>query len=551
MDAPNAYREFSPQLGGSAGYAWLVEIRNRLTVAVEVFDRQGQLPLPAQSTELSQRLRRWLTDSPVDAINAAAEQAHQTREAVFVDAEGLRIGVIALQKKSGAALFAAEAAGQRPAEGRRHYLRALLTWLARDEGIPGSGGAASVQDWRELSGLEQLLAQAASAGVEQEVVRTFVEAMAVWHDVDTRGYVADLNNRLTLDVALPRARKSAAPGTLPTNVPVWNDAASMTERDAAAWGEDGQHHAVVMKLDAEGITPRAVAFIADLQPYEEVRLSVYVDLLRRALQSAANIESSRLIWAMTQRLVAAPEASEDSLVAAAKEVSHSAICSVALTVRRADGVNVVTIELDGEPPGDASSRSESLNFPIALAPAFSGSLTLWRPPGHPFTQREQRIGEVARSVFASWLSAALRGGYLYRDRRMQPGNLDDLVSPGLDDAGNQRSELSVVVFRPILEGDQADHRQEWVGEIRRQLRPFDVAGTLTTGEIGVLLPNTSEDLALAVTARLRRSFESNSALAGLNAASVGIASRAGGGTTGRFIVNQARERASRGTVRAK
>ena len=549
MDVSRAYKEPSKRGPASGEYGWLIELRDRLAVAVEVLDGRGHLPLPAQSSELSQRLRRWLSDHSVDSVSAAAERSRQAGDVVFVNVEGLRVGIFSLPQGGGVTLFAAEAADERPEEARRHYLQALMTWLARGEGIPGSNGVASVQDWRELRILEQVLAQAASAGAEREVVRAFVEAIAVWHDIDTRGYVADLNGRFTLDVMLPRAHVSAAPGTLPPDVRDWSGATYLTAREAAEWGFGGGNNAVVVKLNAAGITPRAVAFIAALQPYDEVRLSIYVDLLRRALQSAAGIESSRLIWAIMQRLAANHESSEDALFAAATELSQSAICTVALTVRRGDGVKVVAVELAGDGADGTSSGSETLSFPLPLTAPFSGTLTLRRPPGHPFTERERRVGEVATSVLASWLAAALRSGRLYRDRRALSGNFDDLISQGLGRASDEGADLSVVVFRPIPEDEQVDRRQAWVGEIRRQLRPFDVAGTLTTGEIGVLLPNTPADCALAVAERLRRSFQNNSELSGLSAASVGIASRGSGSTSSHLLVDQARENAASGASR--
>jgi hypothetical protein len=544
MDAFSAYNDRPKRDAASGDYAWLIELRSRLMVAVEIGDPKGQLPLPAQSTDLSQRLRRWLSEDSTESVRAAAERSSQTGDVVFINAEGLRVAVFAMSHAGAAALVAAEAAGDRPEDERRRYLHALITWLVPGEGLPGADEVASVQDWRELKILEQLLAQVASAGEEREVVRAFVEAISVWHDVDARGYVADVNGRLALDVCLPGADHAIAPTTMPPELRDWPAAMHMTARDAAEWGFAGTNNVVVVKLAGLGVTPRVIAFIGALQPHEEVRLSIYADLLRRALQSAADIESSRLIWALMQRLVANHESSEDALCDAATELSHSAVCTATVTVRRGDGVKVVDVEPTDDRVDEVPER-EALSFPLPLTAPFSGTLRLSRPPGHPFTARERRLGEVATSILASWLTAALGSGLLYRDRRTLVGDFDDLIARGAGRATQEGADLSVVVFRPVLKDEpEPVKRQAWVGEIRRQLRPFDVAGMLATGEIGVLLPNTPADRARAVAERLQRSFASNAEFSALSAAAFGIASRGTAGTADHDLVDRARERAS-------
>jgi PleD family two-component response regulator len=84
-----------------------------------------------------------------------------------------------------------------------------------------------------------------------------------------------------------------------------------------------------------------------------------------------------------------------------------------------------------------------------------------------------------------------------------------------------------------------------VGEIRRRLRPFDVAGTLTTGEIGILLQDASLEGAKTVVNRIRRALEDDAALAVLSGAPIGIASSRSSETASfSSFVHQAREHAA-------
>jgi len=394
-----------------------------------------------------------------------------------------------------------------------------------------------MQAWRELDVLERLLAQTASTGSEREVVRTFVEALSMWHDIDTRTYVADLESRLARDVSLPGARAGLAPPTLPAPSPALSSMRRLSAAETRSWGFGTDEDALVATVNDSAATPRTLVFIGPIPPDIEVRLTIYVDVLRQALRTAADVGTSRLIWALMQRLVTNGDRGEEPLIAVAAELSQVTVGSVVVAVRRADGVEVLSV-----PASTASDPPEeeplTLSAPLSLPHPYRGSVTVRRPPGHPFTRRERRICETAAAVLGSWLAAALQNGQLGSERRTRGASFEDLIAGTL--SGD--ADVSVLVFKPRSEGDTSSTRLA-VGEIRRQLRPFDVAGTLTTGEIGVLLKNASSDIARQVARRLRNSFESISPLSSLRSAAVGIATGRNSGENNQMLFDQARSRA--------
>jgi hypothetical protein len=317
----------------------------------------------------------------------------------------------------------------------------------------------------------------------------------------------------------------------------------MRPNESARLGFKGAENVLLLRVD-EGRTSRwTLAIIGTVNSQKAARLAIYAEILRAWLRAAAEIESSRLIWAMMQRLIADTESIERAIFAAAGELSQVSISTVVITVDRRDGVAVLRVGGTDESEADATVSSPvRMVFPLPLSRAFSGSLIMLRPPDSPFTMREQRLGEVAASLLASWLGAALVTQLPARERRALSGNFDQLIDTRAVRATEAGLDASLLVFRFDADDQPVTVTQTWVGEIRRRLRPFDVAGTLTTGEIAVLLPDTPEDRAVRVADRLVQSFHREGADPNDRVVSIGIAWTGSAGSAS--LVDEARQRAA-------
>ena len=530
-----------------AGWSWLLELRQRFAPVVEVTDEQLVPLLPLQEGELSARFRELLgrrDDPELEAVVRAASESH----AIEVAGVGnLRIAVVVVDIGGGRRIFLilAEPVDERASDERSLQLRRIAAWLARNVGALAADAEPALQDWRELSILHRLLSQAVAHGSEQDVIRSFVEAIAVWNDVDARAYIADFTGASRLEVTLAGAEASRAPRILSADVLQGASIARLDRAEAGRLGFSGQDDVLLMRIEGPRSARWTIAYLGAIDPHDEVRFAVYADVLRSSLQAAAEIESSRLMWAMMQRLVGETGAVEEAVTAAATELSQATVASVDLRLVRSDGVILLAVGTNGHAfEGTPSVAGERMTFPLAVPHNFSAHLVLRRPPACPFTPREQRLGDVGASILGPWLSAVLQGGRLAADRRAGARNLDQLIEDKAGRASTEGVDVSVVVFRPPEESP-VELRHALVGEIRRRLRPFDVAGTLTSGEIGILLQNASLEGAKTVVNRIRRALEEDATLAVLSGAPIGIASsRSSEIASFSSYVHQARERAS-------
>jgi hypothetical protein len=521
-------------------YDWLIDLRDHLTPGLELLDASNRPLLPRRKGEEPAPLRDLLVQPESSDLRAALHRARQSREVEFATLEDLRFAMLLLDTGPlrGATLVLSEPIEVGLESERRDHLRRIARWLADVIASRKPAAPSALDDWRELSVLQHVLDQAVVGGAERDVMLAFVEAVAVWCEVDPRAYRSDLAGRLVLDVTLAGADPVRAPAAIDSDpIPSGAPVLRLPGVEAAHLGFDCDD-LLLMRIEGPKIASWTIAFLGTA-PRDDLRLTVYADVLRSALQTAADVETSRLTWTMMQRLVGEVESVEHTAIAAATELAHATIAGVALNVTRRDGARVMSI---GPMPGSRRTDApvETLSIPLRTPEDYAATLVLQRPPGHPFTVREKRLGEVAASLLESWLSAVLRAGRLRANRRASTFEFDQMIDARAARASAEGADLSLIVFR-LGGAARAPARESWISEIRGRLRPFDVAGTLTTGEIGVLLPDTRAEEAKAVVNRLRRTFETSPTLGILSAAQVGIASAR---STTESLVRIARQQAA-------
>jgi hypothetical protein len=116
-----------------------------------------------------------------------------------------------------------------------------------------------------------------------------------------------------------------------------------------------------------------------------------------------------------------------------------------------------------------------------------------------------RCLKTATAAFATWLPQAITKLLDHRDRverRTASRSFDQVVDRHAEQAAAQRRDISLLVIAAREGALGVEAAQNWIGRIRQHLRPADLAGRLSSGEIGVLLPQTSHPGACVVGQRL-------------------------------------------------
>lgn len=519
---------------------WLLELREHLVPALELLNARGDTMLPAARGETSARLRRLTIDASEPAMDSLLRDTRTHRGVAFTVADGLRVAAVALTDNAGdvLTLLLAERADAGRETARRAELTRVASWLARSLArAPLAAPGDPVRDWHELSVLHRMLNRAVASGSITAVMQAFVEALAVWADIDTRAYVLDRAGRFTLDVALAGANAALAPRTMDAAaVAGIAEPTRLNPSQSDALGFAPNTPVIVAPLRNDHTATWLLAYLGAASHIEQERLTLFHDLLLPALQSAAEVEASRLMWSMMQQLIGERAVPRDAATDALSELEQAGLCTAAMLVLRRAGDVIMQLgtAVPRGPRGDAWPAAAVQHFTLAVPEPFQASLTLWRPADRPFTGRETRLGAIGASVLASWTASALRRG----DLAAEP-----LVAHPTDRrrrAADTAPEVSLLVIRPDDEATTADLRELWVGEIRRRLRPADVAGALASGEIGILLPGAGSDDAHAVAARLRSVFGQQGPFTLLDGAPIGIATGRRRASDGYSMLRQAR-----------
>lgn len=519
---------------------WLVELRDHLAPALELLNARGEVLLPPGRGETAARLRRLASGAIEPALESLRRDAGTRPGVVFTATDGLRVAAIGGVDHAGDALtiLLAERADTGRETARRAELTRIASWLARTIAhTPLSTPNDPLRDWHEMSVLHRVLNRAVASGSITAVLQAFVEALAVWADIDTRAYVLDQAGRFTLDVALTGADAALAPRVLRADtITGINEPTSLTSSEAGALGFATDTSVVIAPLRDEHTATWLLAYLAPPSHIDQDRLARFHDLLKPALHSAAEVEASRLMWSMMQQLIAEHAVPRDAAADALGELEQAGLCTAAMLVLRRAGEVVMQLGtgVPRGPHGDAWPAAAVQHFALAVPEPFQASLTLWRPADRPFTGRETRLGTIGASVLASWTASALHRGDLAAE---------SLATPPTDRrrwAAGTAPDVSLLVIRPDREIPTAILRDLWVGEIRRRLRPADVAGSLANGEIGILLPGTGADDAHAVASRLRAVFSQQGPFELLDGAPIGIATGRRQATDGYSILRQAR-----------
>jgi hypothetical protein len=485
-------------------WKWLFDAHRLLGVTIDVVD--DHLTVLTVPVSASSVLRRDAEPSTVAAMEQAVTQSMATAMAAIVTSGGRRFScspIVIAGTVAGAVLVGAEE--RRLGDQELARAGALLASAIEDElsrPSPDSGDSL-----HKISAFYQLLHDAIASGSDREVVRTFAEAVSVWDEIEVFAYRADLDGRYTLDMSLPGSDRAAGPREIdPSPFPIGAGLLHLAAHDREDLGFALPGETALVHLAADG-GPWVISMTAADDPTKAERSELYVAALEHAMNAALGVETARLTWALMQHFVDS-QSPHDAAERAFEETAVALNGEGGFVVFGPDGTPILLVGdgVDVAGPLEPITAGHTLRARVNTPAPYTAVLEM-RATGHVFTRRDVRLFDAAVANFGTWLTSAIRRLGVELERRGVARSFDQILDGYVRaaHASNDAASLLLLSARPASLSLQM--AQSWLKMVRAQLRPTDLAGRLTSGEVGILLLQTPQTGAHAVARRLVRALE--------------------------------------------
>ena len=512
-------------------WPYLLEVHRKLKVSIELVD-ESLTPL------LSSQGDRSLLDAgrAFDRIN------DNLRDAILRSMQSLQAEVVALDATQavcapvtgrvgvavGAVLVTSTVVPRSSDREAVAKLARVATWLAG--AVSRQLSASTRVDTSELdrfSSLYRLLKQAAASGSEREVLRAFVEALAVWQDAESWAYVADLTGRYVLDVWLPGSDRTSVPAAIEGDRFTFGPSApqlSPVDLEGMGFRSD----AILSRVRSQSSSEWLIVICDSIDPSSQTRIGIYAEAVSQILGEMTAVQSTRLTWAQLQHLLSSSDTPETAARGAIDELASALDGRACLIVSRLDGARVLTIgeaaELSSLPVPTRTSRA--LVLPINLPEPYRAVIGATSESARPLTRRDELMVQSTASTLGAWLPGAASRMPIEADRRTGRRSFDQIIEQHAKMVMASGQPVSIII---ISLGPDTAHfdtaAQACVAHVRSLLRPNDMAGRLSSGHICVILPDTHEDGASVVAERVHRLILSNVDFSLFPHASLAVASR--------------------------
>jgi hypothetical protein len=483
-------------------WEWLLGLARRLGVTVELLDNEGYPLLPPTGQPEQPAVRRLLASNTEPVRKAiAAALIGKGAESIAVNQQLLAFAPLATTPRCVLAVARPLAPGG-PEQPRQ--LQSIAAWLgAAAEAQLRSPRADEHEVFERISALQRVLAEAAGSGREGDVVRAFAEALAIWEDIEVRGYVENVAGLFVLDVMLPGSIRSEAPLVLDEkvgsgDVPIVRLPRGEAERLGFMSASDD---VLISRLG----TTWVVALCGRIPRASEARLGVYVGLLAHAVQNAANVGMSRTTWSTVEALIVSAGQFEPAARRLLDDLKSAlgATAAVLLVTTTSGGHLLATGDTEPFEETGNQVRNDRLTVTLPVADRHRMTLGVARPNGPPFHRPEQRRLEAVGRVVASWLPNVLAASAGARERRQAAVTAEEVLDRRARQAVDAGESVTLVLVSDASAVFHPGRLQQCITAIRGQLRPEDVAAAVGDHEIAVLLPSTSVQSAAAVVDRLQ------------------------------------------------
>ena len=519
---------------------WLLELRRRLKVDIQLVDERQTVLLPLSAAGTSPSLST-LWEQPDSVVLSAVETTFQTRTPQAVSWHGLQIICMALTGErgtSGVLVLSRMLPPGQDSESSRAQLELVGSWLSTAvEAHLLSPPVIHASGVNHIAALAKLLSTAAEHETDRELVRLFVEAVAVWHDIEVCGYIEMSDGHFASDVSLPGARGSERPGSIPAmGLPDSTELSRLPQGHADRFGLPVNSDAYACQLRRGTGRAWLLVFTGVIDAYDLQRLVAYVALLDLALAYSSSEAADQMTTAMTRRLADLGDAPETRATLALDDL------------RATLGASSATLSVESTSAGSVL-RAMS---PVAGGPDTAGTgrvivversdrqnatrVSVSRSEGPPFTPREYASVAAAASILNAW-AASYRTPTPRRDRRVAAPAFQDVIERFAQEALERDTPVTAVALLIRDAALSPGVTQRWVAGMRGQMRPSDLAGMLAEGEIGLLMHDTTAQHAKNIASRLRAIVDG---LPGAEPILIGVATRVPGLASAEGIVREAR-----------
>jgi GGDEF domain-containing protein len=512
-------------------WPYLLEVHRRLKVSIELVD-ESLTPLLSSQGDRSLLDAGRAFDRIDDELKEAIQRSIQSLQPEVVRLDATLAVCAPITGRAGVGAGAVLVTlTVIPRTSDREAIAKLVrigTWLAG--AVSRQLNASARMDTSELdrfSSLYRLLKDAAASGSEREVLRSFVEALAVWQDAESWAYVGDLTGRYVLDVSLPGSDKTSVPAAIEGDrFPSDSSVPHLSPVDLEGMGF--RSDAILARVRSQSSSEWLVVVCDSIDPSSQARIAIYAEAVGQILGEMTAVQSTRLTWAQLQHLLSSGDRAEAGARGAMDELASSVGGRACLIVSRLDGVRVLMIgdatELSSLPVPSRTSRA--LTMAIDLPPPYLAAIGAIREAAPPLSRRDELLVQSTASTLAAWLSNAASRLPIEADRRTGRRSFDQIIEQHAKMLMASGQPVSIII---ISLGSDAAHldsaAQACVAHVRSLLRPNDMAGRLSSGHICVILPDTHEDGASVVAERVHQLILSNVDFGSFPNASLAIASR--------------------------
>ena len=542
----------------SRTWEWLAALRQPLNIDVQLVDANvvcGVIPVAARGpADLSR-----LIDARSPLLRAAVSTTTRTGEHQSASIDGVHI-VTSCIKVADAAIGAVLVA--RPLGGRddvtvvRGELEAIASWLRPAiEAHLVSGPTLEATGLDKLSALGRVLAPAVARASDREMVAAFAEVMAVWHDVDTLGYVEGEEGVFRSEVRLPGIDRTRVPSVISLeSLPVDIDSSRVVEADGESLGLRGADAVHVARLvSMSGGRTWLLVFSGPIAADLVSRLRAYLTLLEHWLAHTGAASVSRVVTAMSTALIDHDEQSDASGARALSQLLRLlGLRAAAWTINATDGTLLLRIA-EGRVDRYTSDGADSS---VTMRRTSRGlTMTLVVAPGDTrhITPQESEALAAGADLMAHWSRRLVpefdfAQGASSVERRTTSRQFDELLESTARESVQRGSAVSLIMLSLHQSAMAAAIARRWVREIRTHLRSADLVGLLTEREIAVLLQDAPDHHAQAVARRLQNLFMTDENAPAAPHPQLGFVSWAPGDPIPDAIVQQARQKAFRHDV---
>jgi hypothetical protein len=486
-------------------FDWLVELAARLNVVIEVLDVYDVPVCPVGSTRDAAAIRTLITNSD-SSLRGAMASAVRSRTPVPLSIDGLQIVCFRLAG-GGVVLLARRAESGDSGEECREDLESIGPWLigAIDASL-AQPNTVSAEGYRIVS-FRRILREASSRGSLRQVIGAFIEALSVWDDVRVRAYVAGASGGFFEYASSMTGHPSSTEPLDETVLPRPGHIIRLTRADVERAGlaiDPGD--TVVARMSIGSGTAWALVFAGMINDAVQVRLRVYADILREALNDVLTTSTSRIVAELSRRHAPLNEAVGNATQAALDRLSTAVGARQAgLLVTTATGRQALAVG-----NGDLLSSLDRVRGTRLLVRSSDagGVMTVVFDRDHTaFTAFEREIAQAGIAAMQPWIEMALpRASDVERRGSARPVEtvFDQLATDAV--AAGQSASMIVMTIDSAVASPGLLH--SWVARIRARLRAGYRAGMLNEREIAVLLYGASADHAALVSSRLEQMIES-------------------------------------------